>query len=155
MAPGRHPRDTRTHAQVITPDGKTLIVAETFAERLTAFDVAPDGALVNRRLWADVGALGVPDGICLDDEGACWVAFPQTLAGGPGSIARVAEGGEVLEVIESAPWGVYACALGGPRGRTLFILEALSHAPGQTKPGNARIRTVEVDAPRAGGDARP
>ena len=101
---------------VVTPDNRTLIVAESIAGKLTAFDIAADGSLSNRRTWADgIGA----DGICLDAEGAVWAQS------GPMSNAcvRVREGGEVLERIE-LDRSPFACMLGGPDGRTLFILAA-------------------------------
>lgn len=118
------------NGMVITPDGRTLVVAETFAHRLTAFDIADDGSLFNRRVWAsfgeppsnvDMGAAAasgnvLPDGICLDSAGAIWVAD----AGGQG-VLRVAEGGEVLEHISISGETAYAVALGGENGRTLFM----------------------------------
>src|ERR1700677_3416662 len=94
---------------VITPDGKTLVVGETFASRMTAFDVAPDGTLSNRRLWAQLPETAVPDGCCLDVEGAIWVASPTT-----NDVIRLKEGGEVLERI-TADQGCFACMLGGDR----------------------------------------
>ena len=101
---------------VITPDGRTLIIGETLANRLTAFDVDPDGGLSNRRVWAPTP--GPPDGICLDAEGAIWVADPMNA-----QCARIAEGGEVLERIEAGQ-ACYACMLGGEDGRTLFMMTA-------------------------------
>jgi sugar lactone lactonase YvrE len=101
----------------VTPDNATLIIAESYANRLTAFDIAADGSLSNRRVWADLGA-GVPDGICLDAEGAVWYAdVPNRRC------VRVREGGEVLQSIE-LDRGCFACMLGGEDGRTLFILAA-------------------------------
>ena len=104
------------NGMVITPDDRTLIISESFAGRLTAFDINADGSLSNRRVFAD--GLG-PDGICLDAEGAVWVST------GGFSIVRVAEGGEVLQRVElrenRAP---FALMLGGPDRRTLFILTA-------------------------------
>ena len=92
---------------VITPDGKTLVLAETFAQRLTAFDIQPNGDLVNRRTWAQLPA-GHPDGICLDPEGNIWVASPTTR-----QTLLIKEGGELLRTIETeAPRAPYACALG-------------------------------------------
>jgi sugar lactone lactonase YvrE len=130
---------------VITPDGKTLIVAETFGLRLTAFDIAEDGSLSNRRLWAQLQA--VPDGICLDAEGCVWLANPMP----PGSFLRVAEGGKVMERIESGDRVAFACMLGGPERKTLFLLEAATLDPSKrTVRGNGRIRTVEVEVPGAG-----
>ena len=129
---------------VITDDGKTLIIAESFGARLTAFDVADDGSLGNRRLWAQLTV--VPDGICLDAEGCIWLANPIP----PGGFLRVAEGGEVLERIDLEERAGYACMLGGPERRTLFMLEAFSSKPEECKPGHGRIRCVEVDVPGSG-----
>lgn len=133
---------------VITPDGKTLIVGESWGRRLTAFDIADDGSLTNRRVWADLAKNGVgpPDGICLDAEGCIWVAVP-TL---PGAAARVAEGGEVVERIEVEEFGVYACMLGGPERKTLFTLEAKTSQPEPGDPRTARIRAFEVEVGGAG-----
>jgi sugar lactone lactonase YvrE len=100
---------------VVTPDGSTLIVAESYANRLTAFDIAADGGLSNRRVWADLGD-GVPDGICLDAEGAVWYSdVPNKRC------VRVREGGEVLQEIQ-LDRGCFACALGGADGSTLFMV---------------------------------
>lgn len=145
------------NGSVITPDGRTLIVAETFAARLTAFDIAPDGSLLNRRIWAqfdDKGAAATltelagrvsPDGICLDKEGAIWVASPQTKA-----VLRALPGGEVADSVEvtTVP---YACMLGGPDGRTLFILTAkTSHPRNALAQMSGKIETIEVAVPKAG-----
>src|SRR5215216_2066839 len=100
---------------VVTPDNSTLIVAESYANRLTAFDIAADGGLSNRREWADLGD-GVPDGICTDAENAVWYAdVPNQRC------VRVGEGGEVLQTIE-LDRGCFACALGGEDRRTLFMM---------------------------------
>lgn len=105
------------NGMVITPDGKTLIVAESWTRWLSAFDIAPEGSLFNRRVWADTGD-GPPDGICMDVEGAVWYAdVPNRRC------VRVREGGEVLQKIE-LDRGAFACMLGGPDGRTLFMLAA-------------------------------
>jgi sugar lactone lactonase YvrE len=133
------------NGMVVTPDNSTLIVAESFAGRLTAFDIAPDGILANRRVWAE--GIG-PDGICLDAEGAVWA---QTFAGNV--CVRVREGGQVLESIE-LDRSPFACMLGGPDGQTLFILaaewrgvdkvdEAIAARTGQ-------VLTVRAPEPRAG-----
>jgi sugar lactone lactonase YvrE len=103
---------------VITPDSKTLIVTESFAARLTAFDIGADGTLSNRRVWAELGQGG--DGMCLDAEGAIWT--PAFKEGRPGCV-RVAEGSKVLERVELDDF-CFACMLGGPDGRTLFMLVA-------------------------------
>jgi sugar lactone lactonase YvrE len=102
------------NGMVVTPDNSTLIVAESYANRLTAFDITADGNLANRRVWADLGD-GVPDGICFDAENAVWYSdVPNKRC------ARVQAGGEVLDTVE-VDRGCFACALGGPDRRTLFI----------------------------------
>ena len=130
---------------VLTPDGGTLIVAETFARCLTAFDVAPaDGGLSNRRLWASTDPV-FPDGICLDAAGAVWVASPLS-----NEVVRVCEGGEVTDRIPTGRHTI-ACMLGGPDRRTLFVLtaEAIRREEACAK-RSARIETVQVDVPGAG-----
>ena len=103
------------NGMAVTPDNSTLIVAESYGNKLTAFEIAEDGDLSNRRVWAELGE-GVPDGICLDTEGAVWYAdVPNKRC------ARVAEGGEVLQTTE-LDLGCFACMLGGEEGRTLFIV---------------------------------
>ena len=129
---------------VITPDGKTLIVGETLAGVLTAFDIAADGDLSGRRIWAATFPR-VPDGICLDAAGAIWIANPI----GPECV-RIAEGGEVLDVIETGQ-NCYACMLGGDDGRTLFMLTAeTSIAEEAALSPRGRILVATVDAARAG-----
>jgi len=130
---------------VITPDGRTLIVGETWGARMTAFDIEDDGSLANRRTWATLeGAL--PDGCCLDAEGAIWIASPVGHR-----VLRVAEGGEVLETLEVAGQEAFACMLGGPEGRNLFVLTAGSPDPEVCRANpDAQIRVVEVDVPHAG-----
>ena len=129
---------------VITPDGKTLILGETLAGVLTAFDIAPGGDLSNRRVWAPTTPR-VPDGICLDAEGAIWVANPIAP-----ECVRIAEGGEVKEVIETgAP--CFACMLGGEDGRTLFMLTASGSDHRQASATTTgAILVAQVDSPRAG-----
>jgi sugar lactone lactonase YvrE len=105
------------NGMAVTPDNSTLIVAESFAGRLTAFDVADDGGLSNRRVWADgVG----PDGICMDAEGAIWTGVGRM---GDNLVGRVREGGEVLERVQ-LDMPCFACMLGGEDGKTLFMLAA-------------------------------
>jgi sugar lactone lactonase YvrE len=105
------------NGMVVTPDNSTLIVAESYANVLTAFDIAPDGGLLNRRVWAELGE-GVPDGICLDAEGAVWYGdVPNKRC------VRVREGGDVLDEVE-LDRGCFACALGGRDGKTLFMAAA-------------------------------
>ena len=129
---------------VITPDGRTLIVGESFGGRLTAFDIGDDGSLSNRRVWADLGRR-VPDGICLDADGAIWVANPVA-----NECFRVAEGGEILDVIETDN-RCFACMLGGPDRRTLFMLtsgHSLAVRAAVRRTGNVLI--AEVETPGAG-----
>lgn len=129
---------------VITPDGKTLVVGESWGQRLTAFDVAEDGSLSNQRVWAELGF--PPDGIALDSDGAIWVAVPTN----PGALVRVAEGGEILERIEVSDMGVYACMLGGEERKTLFSLEAPTSNPQPGDPRRGRIRAFDVEVGGAG-----
>lgn len=129
---------------VITPDGRTLIVGESFGARLTAFDLAEDGSLSNRRLWAKLEK-AVPDGICLDAEEAIWVASPIS-----GAVLRVHEGGEVSERIPVATQAI-ACMLGGEDRRTLFICTAEDTHPARCRANRrSRIEIVRVDVPGAG-----
>lgn len=127
---------------VITPDGQTLIIGETMARQLTAFDIAPDGTLSNRRVWADI-APHLPDGICLDAEGAVWSADPLG-----NCVVRVKEGGEVTDTLDTGR-GAFACMLGGASGNTLFVCTATDSNPGAGTP-RASIETVQVSVPRAG-----
>jgi sugar lactone lactonase YvrE len=132
------------NGSVITPDGKTLIVGETLGGCLTAFDIDGNGKLSNRRQWASLWPR-VPDGICLDAEGAIWIANPAAR-----ECARIAKGGKVLEVITTtAP--CFACMLGGADGRALFMLTATSPAPNAASElprGNVELATVDI--PHAG-----
>jgi sugar lactone lactonase YvrE len=132
------------NGSVITPDGGTLIVAETFARRLTAFDIAADGSLSNRRVWAPTGTR-VPDGICLDEDGNVWVAnavAPECVLFAPG--------GEVLQTVETSR-NCYACMLGGEAGRTLFMMTATSSDSDRSPSGvSGRVEVVGVAAARAG-----
>lgn len=128
---------------VLTPDGRTLIVGETFRAQLTAFDVADDGRLSNRRVWARLEA-AVPDGICLDAEGAIWVASPVSHG-----VLRVREGGEVAQRIE-VETQAYACMLGGADRRTLFVCTSATHDPAKTGERTGRIEAARVEVPGAG-----
>jgi sugar lactone lactonase YvrE len=133
------------NGSVITPDGRTLIVGETLAHRLTAFDIGPDGALANRRVWAALQGV-FPDGICLDAEGAVWV----TDARGP-AILRVREGGRVEERISTGDGRhAFACMLGGADRRTLFACTCTASGPAMADRRDGRIETVRVDVPGAG-----
>ena len=129
---------------VITPDGKTLIIGETLGGCLTAFDVGANGALSNRREWASLWPR-IPDGICLDAEGAIWVANPLAP-----ECYRVAQGGKVIEVI-ATEGPCYACMLGGEDGKTLFMLTAPSSLPHEVaNEPKGKILIATVDAPHAG-----
>ena len=130
---------------VITPDHKTLIVAESFGHRLTAFDIAQDGSLSGRRVFAELGD-GTPDGICLDAEGAVWVSSPLTH-----EFLRVRQGGTIADRITlSGKWAV-ACMLGGADRRTLFLLTAETSLEDlQQGKSTGYIETVRVDVPGAG-----
>lgn len=132
---------------VLTPDGRTLIVAESYGQRLTAFDVADDGTLANRRTWAQLHGKGVgPDGICLDAEGAIWMASPVTR-----EVLRVRQGGAVVERIPTEEQAV-ACMLGGADRRTLFVLTGrVLVTPQQSLAARSgMIHTARVDVPGAG-----
>jgi sugar lactone lactonase YvrE len=146
------------NGMVILPGG-VLVVAETFAGRLTAFDIGADGGLTNRRVWATFGeppttddvetALAqlavAPDGICADAEGAIWVADALHAR-----LLRVREGGEILTEIPTK-MGVFACMLGGADGRTLFACAAPSFAEHERRAAReAELLAVEVEVPHAG-----
>jgi sugar lactone lactonase YvrE len=109
------------NGMVVTPDNRTLIVAESFTGDLLAFDIANDGSLSKRRVWAALGGPGKGDGICLDAEGAIWCSVVHD---NHPACWRVREGGEVLQRIELGDKGCYACMLGGEDGRTLFMMAA-------------------------------
>jgi sugar lactone lactonase YvrE len=130
----------------VTPDNRTLILAESYGHRLTAFDVEADGTLSNRRVWAELGD-DYPDGICLDAEGAVWYAdVPHQ------HCVRVREGGEVLQTVE-ADRGCFACVLGGPDGRTLFITAASfegAESMGGELPRTGQVLAAHAPAPAAG-----
>ena len=129
---------------VITPDGKTLIVGESMAARLTAFDIADDGTLSNRRVWAQLDK-AIPDGICLDDQGGIWVASPIS-----NEALRVLEGGEVTDRIKVENQA-FACMLGGDNRKRLFILTAASSDPEECRAGRTgKIEYVDVEFPGAG-----
>ncbi|GAB3411237.1 SMP-30/gluconolactonase/LRE family protein [Flindersiella endophytica] len=141
------------NGMVVTPDNRTLVIAESFAGRLTAFDIAADGGLLNRRVWAD--GIG-PDGICLDAEGAIWTSPGM----GANACVRVAEGGRILDRIE-LPDGhtPFALMLGGPDRQILFVLTADWRATDSigdnlqrlvTGPRTGKVLTVPAPAPGAG-----
>jgi len=135
------------NGMAVSPDNRTLVVAESYRCRLTAFDIDEDGSLSGRRVFADLGE-DPPDGICLDDEGAAWYAdVPHQ------HCVRVREGGEVLETVE-LDRGAFACMLGGPDGRTLFTVGA--RWPGPAGLGDptwdwaGQVTSAPAPAPRAG-----
>jgi sugar lactone lactonase YvrE len=148
------------NGMVLTPDERTLIVAETMAQRLTAFDVTEDGSLEQRRVWAAfgdppqsddllaelAGAVAAPDGIALDAEGAVWAADALGHR-----VLRVLAGGAIAEEVATGDFGVFACALGGDDGRTLFLCAAPTFAEEQARADHrARILTCRVRVPHAG-----
>lgn len=133
------------NGMVVTPDNSTLILAESYGNRLTAFDIAVDGSLSNRRVWAELGS-GAPDGICLDADNAVWYAdVPNKRC------VRVREGDEVLQTID-LDRGCFACMLGGPDCGTLFVVAA--DWPGATNTAGGdrtgQVLTVPAPAPSAG-----
>ncbi len=133
------------NGMTITPDGSTLVMSESFTSRLLAFDIASDGSLANRRVWAD--GIG-PDGICQDAEGCIWTHDPQTH-----SAARVREGGEIVERIPVEK-DLFATMLGGPDGRTLFLMlaewDGVENVDAQIARRTGEVRIAHVDVPHAG-----
>jgi sugar lactone lactonase YvrE len=128
------------NGMVVTPDDSTLIVAESHGNRLTAFDIGADGGLSNRRVWAELGN-GVPDGICLDADNAVWYGDV------PGKCCvRVREGGEVLQAI-GLDRGCFACALGGPTGRTLFMVATEWSGTSSMAEGERTGQVLIIEAP--------
>jgi sugar lactone lactonase YvrE len=133
------------NGMAVTPDNSTLIVAESYASRLTAFDIAAHGTLSDRRVWADLDR-GVPDGICIDADGAVWYGdVPNKRC------VRVREGGEVLDTIE-LDRGCFACMLGGVDGRTLFMVAAEWHGADAMLDAErtGQVLVAEASAPAAG-----
>ncbi|WP_214367629.1 SMP-30/gluconolactonase/LRE family protein [Pseudonocardia sp. H11422] len=139
--------------------GNTLVVAETFGQRLSAFDIDSDGNLSDRRDWASFGAVPAtddlnealpqlsvgPDGIAADSEGAVWVA--DALGN---RVLRVREGGEIVQEIFTGETGVYACVLGGDDGRTLFLCTAPGFAEHERRDTReAVLQAVQVEVPGA------
>jgi sugar lactone lactonase YvrE len=134
------------NGMAVTADNSTLIVADSYAHQLVGFAIGPDGGLSGRRVWADLGA-GTPDGICTDTEGAVWYAdVPNRRC------VRVAEGGAQLQIVQLDRGG-FACALGGPQKRTLFITATEWRGmtePGMVAPGSGQVLSTQVDVPGAG-----
>jgi sugar lactone lactonase YvrE len=150
------------NGMVVTPDGKRLIVAETFGQQLTAYNIGADGSLSGKRAWAKLGpdpetddltefvggATFMPDGICLDAEGAVWAADA-----GHNRVLRLADGGEILDEISTGDMGVFACMLGGGDARTLFLCTAPSfHEEERKRTRESAIKMVRVNVP---GDGLP
>ena len=134
------------NGMVITPDNSTLIIAESWANKLSAFDIESDGTLSNRRVWAEVSG----DGICLDAEGAIWCPG---VSGNTPECLRVREGGEVLERI-TLDRACFACMLGGEDGRTLFLMTAewrgVERMGELFRSQTGQVQTTTVDHPHAG-----
>jgi sugar lactone lactonase YvrE len=143
------------NGMAITPDHRTLIVAESIGRRLTAFSIDADGALSDRRVFAD-GLDGPPDGICLDAEGGVWTAMTlahqfERIEGGGGS----GDKGRVTHRIDIGDRAAIACMLGGPAGRTLFLLSSSDAYPKRLIGTRlSRVDTVIVDTPAAGVGAK-
>jgi len=136
----------RPNGMVLTPDGERLIVAETRVHRLTEFNLGPGGGLRSPRTFAELPKGTWADGICLDVEGAIWVADPKGRA-----CRRVDSAGEVVETIDTSPAPCIACTLGGEDGRTLFLLlSGLGDFDELARRRTGRIETVAVAAPGAG-----
>jgi sugar lactone lactonase YvrE len=133
------------NGMAITPDNSTLIVADSYSKKLTAFDIADDGGLSKQRVWAELGE-GAPDGICMDAEGSVWYAdVPNKRC------VRVREGGEVLQTVE-LDRGCFACMLGGEDGKTLFMMAAEWHGMENMvgAPRTGQLVTCKAPAPHAG-----
>jgi sugar lactone lactonase YvrE len=133
------------NGMAVTPDNQRLIVAESYGNTLTAFDIAGDGSLSNRRVWAELDG-GVPDGICLDAEGAVWYAdVPNKRC------VRVREGGQVLQAVD-LDRGCFACMLGGVDRRTLFLVATQWRGTEHMAEGppTGQVLTVAAPAPGAG-----
>ncbi len=128
---------------VITPNDE-LVIAETWRGCLTAFTRAADGTLDHRRVWADLGGT-VPDGICLDTDGAIWVADPRN-----NEVIRFREGGTVLDRLSTGDRGAFACMLGGSDRRTLFVCTCSGSGPEITSRRDGRIEICPVGTPGAG-----
>ncbi len=135
------------NGMILPPGGTTMLLAESMKARILEFTIGADGSLSDRRVWAELdGAL--PDGICLDAEGAVWSACPLT-----GRVLRIAEGGEVLDEVDLVDEGrgAFACVLGGADRRTLFIMSSQGMKPAVSRElHSGRVEAVQVDVPGAG-----
>ena len=130
------------NGMVVTGDGTTLVVAESTGQDLVAFDLAPDGALSNQRVWAPLPEY--PDGICIDAEDGVWIASPVG-----DRFVRVVEGGAVTDTVEVPGRHAIACAIGGDDGHTLFLCTSPTHGqPEESRAARgARVETVTVPVP--------
>lgn len=130
------------NGSVVLPGTRTLVVAETWAARLSAFDIDEGGDLVRHRVWAELPEGSTPDGICADAAGAVWVSSITT-----SQFLRVEEGGRVTRVVDVDGRCATDCVLGGPDGRTLFLLTSNSWQPAETTGREGRIQAVGVEVP--------
>jgi sugar lactone lactonase YvrE len=135
------------NGMAVTTDDRTLVVAESSGKCLAGFDLADDGSLTNRRVWAELP--DAPDGMCLDSEDGVWIAGPVS-----DRFVRVVEGGEVTDVVETPGRHGIACALGGPDGRTLFMLTSTTHGE-RNESRAAMTAAVETTTVRIPGAERP
>jgi sugar lactone lactonase YvrE len=131
------------NGMAVTPDNSTLIVAESYGQQVTAFSIAGDGSLSQRRVWADLKG-GAPDGICLDADGAVWYGDVPSKR-----CVRVREGGEVLQTIE-LDRGCFACMLGGRDRRTLFMVATEWRGAEDMNDGSRTGQVLSVPAPAPG-----
>jgi sugar lactone lactonase YvrE len=130
------------NGSIILPGTSTLVVAETWAARLTAFDIDERGGLTNKRVWAELPEGSTPDGVCVDAAGGVWVSSIAT-----SQFLRAEAGGRITQVIEVAGRCATDCVLGGPDGKTLFLLTSNSWQPSETSARQGRIEAVEVEIP--------
>jgi sugar lactone lactonase YvrE len=137
------------NGSVLLPGSRTLVVAETWGARLSAFTIDDAGALIERRVWADLPSGATPDGTCVDGEGGVWVSDINN-----GRFLRVVDGGEVTDTVAIGDRCATDCVLGGEDGRTLFLLTANSWQPPETEVREGRIETVRVGVAAALDDAR-
>lgn len=138
------------NGSVILPGTSTLVVAETWAARLTAFEIDADGSLSDKRVWAELPEGSTPDGLCVDAERGVWVSSIVT-----STFMRVEEGGRVTRTVDVGTRCATDCVLGGPDGRTLYLLTANSWQPGETTGREGRIESVRVDVPGPYAAVRP
>jgi sugar lactone lactonase YvrE len=132
------------NGMAVSQDNRTLVVAESYAGKLTGYEIQADGSLAGGHVWAELGENAAPDGICLDAENAAWYASV------PGRhCVRVAKGGEVLQTVE-ADRGCFACTLGGPDGRTLFVVGARWPDAMEGDERTGQVLATEVSVPAAG-----